>query len=114
MAQAVKAAALAGTKQSALGLARSIDRRLAGWIGLAVGAAFVLGATLTFGACMVSGIGRFSPDAGAPSPRAIWNWPTPTPLRRYSNQGRRAAGHGATLLQMLALWATPAPPPRGQ
>jgi len=108
-----RAAALAGTKQSALGLARAIDRRFAGWIGAALGAAFVLGCAVTLGVSLFSGIGRFSPDARS---AAAWRDlqlanPDPTPALQQSRVAVQP-GTGRRYYECVALWAAPAPPPR--
>ena len=115
MTDAVRAAALAGTKQSALGLARSIDRRFAGWIGAALGSAFLLGAALTLGVCMLSGIGRYSTEARI---AAAWRDlelanPDPAPALQQSRVTVQQ-GTGRRYYECVALWAAPAPPPRGQ
>jgi hypothetical protein len=114
-ADAVRAAALAGTKQSALGLARSIDRRFAGWIGAGLGAAFVLGCLATLGVCMLSGIGRFSPDARSAAAWRDLQLANPDPTRAIQ-QSRIALqpGTGRRYYECVALWAASAPPPRGQ
>jgi hypothetical protein len=113
LTDSVRAAALAGTKQSALGLARAIDRRFAGWIGAGLGAAFVLGCAVTLGVCMFSGIGRFSPDARS---AAAWRDlqlanPDPTPALQQSRVAVQP-GTGRRYYECVALWAAPAPPPR--
>jgi hypothetical protein len=113
MTDAVRAAALAGTKQSALGLARAIDRRLAGWIGLAVGAAFVLGCAATLAICIFGGVGRYSSDVQIAAAWHDLQLANPDP-RAALAQSQIAVEResGRPYCSCVAFWAAPAPPPK--
>ena len=81
-----------------------------------MGALSIAGGTvLTLGVCMVSGIGRFSPDARS---AAAWRDlqlanPDPAPAVQQSRVAVQPST-GRRYYECVALWTAPPPPPRGR
>jgi len=106
LAAAVEDGAYRGMRKEANRMIRTLDRRLAVQIGLAVGGAFVAGALSVLLVLALGHLGPFSPDAAwAPLLR---NNPDPRPALA---QAAIAADQTGRRYARLSLWLDPAQPP---
>ena len=89
----------------------TLDRRLAGQIGLAVGGAFVAGALSVLGVLVMAHLGPFSPAAER---NAAWQTliqTNPDPRPAVAAAEIRADQSGRRYYSKLSLWLDPAQPP---
>jgi hypothetical protein len=109
---AVREGAVQGASGEARYLGRKVDRRLAVWIGMSIGVAFVAGGLTVAAFSFLADTGRFGPtDMGdAAWVELIKNNPDPrTALKAAPVQ---ADASGRKFYNGLLLWAEPAPTPR--
>jgi hypothetical protein len=108
---AVEDGAYRGVRKEAQRMVRTIDRRLAGMIGVSIGVAFMAGALSLLVFLSVTHLGTFSPDAERQAAWATLLQNNPDPRPALATAEIRADQTGRRYYQGLSLWLDPARPP---
>jgi hypothetical protein len=109
--QAVENGAFSGVRKEAQRMVRTLDRRLSVQIGLAVGAAYVLGALSLLAVLFVLQLGPFSRAAESQDAWQKLMQTNPDPRPALSLAEIRTDRTGRRYYAGLALWLDPARPP---
>lgn len=108
---AVEDGAYRGMRKEAGRMVRTLDRRLATQIGLAIGGAFVAGALSVVAVLVVARLGPFSPAAERQAAWAAIVQNNPDPRPALAAAEIRTDQTGRRYYAKLSLWLDPAQPP---
>jgi hypothetical protein len=111
---AVEDGAYRGTRKEAQRMIRTLDRRLAVMIGIAIGGAFILGIVVCIGFFAITGVGPYSRDSRS---AAAWHdlmQYNPDPRPALATTEVKTDRSGRRYYSGLSLWIDPARPPSGQ
>jgi hypothetical protein len=110
---AVREGAVQGASGEARYLGRKLDRRMAFWIGLSIGAAFVAGGVTVAAFSYLTDTGRFGPTVAANAAWAELIRNNPDPRPSLNSTTVQVDAFGRKFYNGLLLWAeTPTAPPR--
>ena len=114
LVRAVADGAVVGAAREARALGRKVDRRLAVWIGCAVGLAFVLGGVTVAGLSMAFDAGRLGTSAQADAAWAQLMRDNPDPRAAMKASPLQVDSSGRRFFSGLAMWAEPGPGPQSK
>ena len=112
LVQAVAEGAVVGAAREARALGRKVDRRLAVWIGCAVGLAFVLGGVTVAGLSMALDAGRLGASGQANAAWAQLMRDNPDPRATIKASPVQIDSSGRKFFSGLAMWAEPGEGPQ--